>query len=133
MSKQRNRNETAQADDVGVGWPVTLKPRDPDPEAMFFQDAPFPSNSVEIINWLGDAFYAMTTGKPVSIQGLKIDINPDPSLDSVLDNMALIIDNSAVGGKLVVATPGVWIVHSESKGYIALTQEQMDEKWVVSQ
>lgn len=117
-------------DDPGVDGPVKLKSRDPDPVAMHYQESPFPSNINEIITWLGDDFYAMTAGKPVTVNGLKISCDLDPQKDP-LDQLTIIIDNShyASDTKVVIATPGCWILFQETKGYRVLSPEQMDEAW----
>jgi len=133
MNRIQQETESAAkyeaAENPGIGGPVTLVPRDANPQAMLFSAEPFPSNVTEIISWLGEAFYAMTTGREIKIQGAKISREIDPNADSVLDNLVIVIDNSTDGSDLVVAVPGNWIVWQARTGYRVLAQEQVDESW----
>ncbi|MCM1295009.1 MAG: hypothetical protein NC311_05660 [Muribaculaceae bacterium] len=129
MNKTQKGYGNVSAQAAGIYEPVTLVPRDSNPQAMLFSTDSFPSNVTDIIAWLGNSFYALTTGREIKIQGAKISREIDPNAESTLDNLVIVIDNSNDGTDLVVVVPGNWIVWQERTGYRVLTQEQVDEGW----
>ena len=113
----------------GIYGPTTLVPRCANPEAMHFLKGEFPGNVTDVISWLGDAFYALTCGKAVSVNKVKIEREADPDSTGPTDNLLIIIQNP--DGSLVAVVPGEWIIWTEEKGYQSLTEEQLNEMWRV--
>jgi len=87
---------------------------------------------VEMIEWLGDDFYALTNGDPITIgdatfardksEPMKADGKP-------IGYGILIVHNPTTNG-LYAVVPGDWLVRDDQLGYLIMSDENFRKRFV---
>lgn len=81
-----------------------------------------------IIPWLGRAFYALTNGDPIGIDGNIIRDKSKTDDSAPLSNLMLIILDP-ITDRLIVVQEGYWIMFNDEDGYSVYTDDQIRTKY----
>lgn len=85
-------------------------------------------NAADIINWLGEDFYAATTGRPLNIGGRIIE-RPETAEPATLDEKFVIIATATSSGAIYAAAAGDYLVRYPGVGYRVMTAAEFDENF----
>ena len=78
---------------------------------------------LDLIDWLGDSFIAITNGHPVTVDGVEYAANPNEG-PNPLGTGKILFRN--VNGRVMGAVLGTFIVKDPMLGYLILNGEQLD-------
>lgn len=92
----------------------------------------------DILNWIGDDFYALTNGDPVGVEGHKISRNKSQETGNVhpeingMTHPTLIISDK-VTNRLLIVAEGEWLVKEPGVGYQVFTDEVVSRRYVMDE
>lgn len=108
----------------GVENPVRIQPKLRTLETMKFDGI---ESLPGLLKWLGSAFYALTDGDPVTVEGTELR-NSKKDGDMPLTHLMLMIV-CPVTNSLFAVEEGHWIVRDPMEGYSVLREEVMRKKY----
>ena len=90
-------------------------------------------NMGDIMNWLGNDFYAVTKGDPIVINGQSISVKAPENRNandpySPFDEMLLII-HDPIASCIRVIGRGMWVVRDPNLGYHVLTDDEFRKQY----
>jgi len=94
------------------------------------------SNLFDILNWIGDDFYALTNGDPIGIEGhmisrnkSQVSGNDNPEING-MTHPTLVVSNKDTNRLLVVAE-GEWLIKEPGMGYQVFTDDVVSQRYVM--
>ena len=84
------------------------------------------NNLLEVIDWLGGNFVAITNGGAVTISGATIQYGDDASKTLPGLGTGLLVIRNGMNNQLIAASVGSYIVEDPMLGYVVLSEESFD-------